>query len=95
MPRKKARKRPPKKRVYFKLTAPEAKEIALVGGFNHWDPDARPLKQNKKGIWRTYLMLDSGTYEYRFLVDGRWQNNPDAQVVPNPYGTQNCVRVVP
>ena len=33
-------------------------------------------------------------YEYRFLVDGQWQNAPDAEVVPNPYGGQNCVQVI-
>ena len=94
MPRKNSLKQLPKKRVYFKLTAPEAKEVKLLGGFNNWNPDARPLKQDKKGIWRTWLMLEPGTYEYRFLVDGAWQNDPYSEVVSNPYGTQNCVQVV-
>ena len=82
------------KRAYFKLTAPKAKEVKLLGAFNNWSPEARPLKQDKKGIWRTWLLLEPGTYEYRFLVDGEWQNDPHAEVVPNSYGTKNCVQVV-
>ena len=40
------------------------------------------------------MMLEPGTYEYRFLVDGEWQTDPDAEVVSNPYSTQNCVQIV-
>tara|TARA_B100000949_G_scaffold192062_1_gene175842 strand:+ start:152 stop:439 length:288 start_codon:yes stop_codon:yes gene_type:complete len=87
-------RKPSKKRVYFTLTAPEAKEVKLLGIFNNWNPEARLLKQDRKGIWRTWMMLEPGTYEYRFLVDGEWQNDPDAEVVSNPYSTQNCVQVV-
>ena len=95
MPRKNNRKQSPKKRAYFKLEAPEAKEVALAGNFNDWDTDSRHLKQNKKGIWTTFLSLEPDAYEYRFLVDGEWQNDPAAEVVPNEYGTMNCVRIVP
>lgn len=94
MPRKNNRKHPSKKRVYFKLQALDATEVILAGSFNNWDTHSRHLKQGKKGLWRTYLTLEPGTYEYRFLVDGQWQNDPDAEVAPNPYGTENCVRIV-
>ena len=66
----------------------------LVGDFNNWDPEARTLKQDKKGVWKAYLTLELGTYEYRFLVDGQWQNDTDAAVISNPYGSQNSLRVV-
>jgi 1,4-alpha-glucan branching enzyme len=94
MPRKNVRKQPPKKRVQFRLTAPQAKEVALVGTFNDWDPQARSLKLDKKGIWKTSMTLEAGAYEYRFLVDGQWQNDPRAETVPNPCGSQNSVRDV-
>ena len=80
-----------KKRVYFKLTEPKAKSVALVGTFNTWDKTS--LKQDKNGVWRTWKMMEPGTYEYRYL-DGEWQNEPDAELVVNPYGTQNCLKVV-
>ena len=38
------------------------------------------------------LKLMPGRYEYRFLVDGDWQNDPHCTTfVPNPYGSENCV----
>jgi hypothetical protein len=42
------------------------------------------------------LMLRSGQYEYRFVVDGRWSEDPRAsQRVANPYGDFNSVLIVP
>ena len=86
--------RVPRRRVYFKLEAPEAEEVSVCGSFNNWKTDARPLKQGKKGIWRTHIMLEPGTHEYRFLVDGKWENDPHAERVFNAYGTENSVRTV-
>ena len=94
MPRKHNRKQMPKKRVFFKVEAPEAREVILCGSFNDWDAHSRHLKRGKKGIWTTSMALEPGTYEYRFMVDGQWQNDPDAEVAPNPYGSQNSVRIV-
>ena len=94
MPRKNTRKQPPKKRVYFKLNEPEAQEVMLCGTFNNWETGSRQLKKGKNGDWRTFLTLVPGVYEYRFVVDGRWKNHSDSELVPNAFGTENCVRVV-
>ena len=94
MLKKKQSVQPSEKRVHFKLSAPEAKDVVLCGSFNRWVPHAHPLEQDKKGTWSTHVALEPGTHEYRFLVDGQWQDDPDAAKVLNPYGTQNCVRVV-
>jgi 1,4-alpha-glucan branching enzyme len=81
-----------KKRVTFKLENPEAREVFLAGSFNAWDPSARPLKKDAKGIWKTTMMLSKGTYEYRFIVDGQWVDDPDAQEKRlNELGTHNSV----
>jgi hypothetical protein len=46
-------------------------------------------------MWSKTLSLDPGSYQYRLLVDGQWQDDPQClQRVPNTYGTENCVRVV-
>ena len=84
-----------KKRVYFKLNQwPQADAVQLVGTFNDWDPGARALKRNKSGVWSTWMMLEPGRYEYRYLVDGVWKNDPDAEQCPNSYGGHNCLQVV-
>ncbi len=81
---------PKKRRVYFKLEAPKAEEVLLVGTFNDWDPRGRPLKKGKDGLWRTFVSLEPGAHEYRFVVDGRWRDDPGARTVANPYGGRNC-----
>jgi hypothetical protein len=41
-------------------------------------------------------MLRSGQYEYRFVVDGEWCEDPQAtQRVANPHGGFNSVLTVP
>jgi 1,4-alpha-glucan branching enzyme len=80
-----------KKTITFKLHAPEAQSVSLVGDFNSWNPDSHPIK-NSNGLWKTTMSLPPGRYEYRFLVDGHWQNDPDcAAYAANPFGSENCI----
>jgi hypothetical protein len=82
--------------IILSFLAPEAREVAVAGNFNGWRPDATPLKNTGAGEWVVRLMLRSGQYEYRFVVDGRWSEDPGAsQRVANPYGDFNSVLVVP
>ncbi len=83
------------RKIQFEFLAPEALEIYLAGDFNNWDSSANPMKKDKKGIWKTTVSLKPGTYEYRFLKDGNWENDPACcDCVPNEFGSQNCVRIV-
>jgi 1,4-alpha-glucan branching enzyme len=82
--------------IDFTVLAPEAREVSVVGCFNAWRPNATPLKNTGAGEWAVRLMLRSGQYEYRFAVDGRWIEDPQAsQHVANPFGEFNSVLVVP
>ena len=84
-----------KKRVSFSLEAPGAERVTIAGDFNEWDPAGHSLKKDRKGLWKTSISLLPGTYQYRFLVDGTWQNDPACtECTENPYGTLNCVRRV-
>ena len=75
---------------------PEATEVNVAGNFNNWSPTATPLKDTGAGKWVVRLMLRSGQYEYRFLVDGRWSEDPQAaQRAANPHGGYNSVFTVP
>jgi hypothetical protein len=48
-----------------------------------------------KGIWRMSLPLNPGQYEYRFFVDGKWQNDPNgSSSVENLLGTSNSLKIV-
>ena len=94
MPRKNGVKQLPRRRVYFKLSEPTANDVIVCGSFNDWESHSCRLRLGKKGVWSTFLLLHPGIYEYRFLVDGQWRNDSDAETVLNSYGTQNSVKVV-
>jgi 1,4-alpha-glucan branching enzyme len=83
------------KKVQFEFLAPEAEKVYLAGDFNNWDTNANLMKKDTKGTWKTDLSLKPGRYEYRFFVDGNWENDPScSNCVPNEFGSQNCVRIV-
>lgn len=83
------------KKVQFEFSAPVAREVFVAGEFNNWDERANPLKKDKNGLWKITLPLTPGKYEYRFLADGKWENDPSCSgCVSNDFGSQNCVRVV-
>jgi Glycogen recognition site of AMP-activated protein kinase len=85
-----------KREVIFTLLAPGARQVHVAGNFNCWRPDATPLKSTDPGKWLARLMLRSGQYEYRFVVDGRWIEDPQAvQRMVNSYGEFNSVLIVP
>jgi hypothetical protein len=82
--------------IILTLLAPEAKEVKVAGNFNGWRPEATPLKNIGAGEWIVRLSLRSGLYEYRFVVDGCWSEDPRAaQHAANPYGSFNSVLLVP
>ena len=88
--------KPKAKHVRFQLFAPEARPISLAGDFNGWDIRNLPMQKDKEGNWKISVNLDPGRHEYRFYADGVWQDDPKAdERVANPFGSQNCVRVVP
>lgn len=82
-------------KVKFEFAASEAQEVFLAGDFNDWDTSMYPMKRDKKGVWKTTLPLAPGRYEYRFLVDGQWENDPSCSCcVPNQFGSMNCLKTV-
>ncbi len=83
------------KKTEFNLFAPSAQSVFLAGDFNEWNISSHPLKRDRKGLWKISLNLNPGRYEYRFLVDGEWQNDPNCvDFAENPFGTLNCLKIV-
>jgi 1,4-alpha-glucan branching enzyme len=83
------------KRATFSIHAPEAEEVFLLGDFNHWDPVKHPMKKDKSDVWKKGIMVSPGRYEYKFLVDGQWWNDPNNQdFCFNCFGTMNNVVVI-
>ena len=96
MAKRSPKKKSNKRRVIFSLEAPTANEVSLGGDFNNWDAIAHPMKKDVNGVWKKTTMLFPGRYEYRFLVDNRWENDPENnQTCFNRLGTKNNFIVVP
>jgi 1,4-alpha-glucan branching enzyme len=78
--------------VVLAFFAPEARVVQVAGSFNHWQPAAGPLMRQDGGEWAIRLLLEAGQYEYRFVVDGAWTDDPRAtQFTANPHGGLNAV----
>jgi len=86
--------RPNEKPVDFVLRKPEAKNVVLAGTFNGWDLKRTPLRKESTG-WKTTLWLPPGRYEYKFVADGQWMDDPNAtDSAPNDFGGINSVLLV-
>jgi 1,4-alpha-glucan branching enzyme len=90
-----AKQKTVKQKITFSYSAPEAQNVQLAGDFTGWQQAPATLKKDKSGVWKKTVTLPPGRYEYRLLVDGRWQDDPQCPArQPNQFGGQNCVCVV-
>jgi 1,4-alpha-glucan branching enzyme len=64
--------------VCLRLTRPDARQICIAGSFNDWHPSVTPMIRLSDGMWAKELVLPPGSYEYRFVVDGEWVDDPAA-----------------
>lgn len=87
--------RMPKQKVTFSLVAPDAQSVQLAGDFTDWQQAPLELKKFKGGLWKKTVSLEPGEYQYRLLVDGQWQDDPNCVLrQPNEFGGQNCICIV-
>lgn len=83
--------------VTFELpSAIEAETAAVCGDFNDWAPDAHPMKRRKDGCFAVSMPLAGGSYQFKYLLDGRhWVNDWNADAYEqNGYGSDNSVVIV-
>ena len=88
--------RPQRRRVTFRCEAGSQRDVHLAGSFNNWNTTThRMIQLNGKGKYVAAVLLPVGRYEYKFIVDHKWQcDSANAEQVPNGYGTLNSVIVV-
>jgi 1,4-alpha-glucan branching enzyme len=90
MARKNSMEKANKEKVVFKIEAADAKEVYLLGDFNRWNPRKHPMKREGQNRWVASVSLPEGQYQYKFLVDGQWVEDPlNDQVCQNCFGTHN------
>lgn len=53
------------------------------------------MREAGEGRWIKELSLPPGQYEYQYVADGKWINDPRAvKSTPNAFGGRNSVLVV-
>ena len=53
-----------------------AQKVILSGTFNRWDENNFKMEKVTGG-WKLSLKLKPDTYQYKFIVDGNWMEDPD------------------
>ena len=72
----------------FRVWAPNARSVRLVGRFNNWDRSVKPMT-NLGGIFEEYSTIAKEFDEYKYCIE-----RPDGSFVlkADPYGTHTCTR---
>ena len=79
--------------VRFTLVAQGARQVAVAGDFNGWDPSRSPLVDlDGSGTFAANVSLPAGAHEYMFVVDGQWVTDPAAaERRPDGFGRTNAI----
>jgi 1,4-alpha-glucan branching enzyme len=78
--------------VMFVAFYPQANTVQVAGDFNNWQPGKNPMQNIGDGNWQVRIPLARGTYRYRLVVDGHWQQDPHNPMTElNPYNELNSV----
>jgi 1,4-alpha-glucan branching enzyme len=55
----------------FRVWAPNAGRVSVVGDFNDWDGDAAPMEPGDTGIWETHVPGVRHGHHYKFRISPR------------------------
>jgi glycosidase len=80
--------------IEFRFDPPgSATSVYLAGDFNNWNPQGRLMAdEDGDGIFATKLELPPGSYQYKFVVDGRWMEDPKSKdYADDGFGGKNSV----
>ena len=79
----------------FRISAPNTNWVGVAGDFNNWNPNSMTAKKDSRGVWRAAATMPTGTYEYKFVIDGSWITDPScSRRTVNAFGTENSVLVL-
>ncbi|TXG39664.1 hypothetical protein [Seonamhaeicola maritimus] len=78
--------------AHFKLLGfTDAKKVVLAGSFNKWNESLFKMKKTSTG-WELTLQMKPDVYQYRFIVDGQWMEDPhNTNKTHNEYNEYNSV----
>ncbi len=69
-----------------------AESVYVTGSFNDWSLDESYRLKKEGGKWSIKLPLKPGVYQYKFIIDGKWREDPRNPVQEkNPFGELNSL----
>ena len=69
----------------------DAKSVVVSGTFNLWDDKSFQMDKTEAG-WELSISIRPGIYEYKFVVDGNWIDDPcNKQKNENEHGSFNSI----
>lgn len=72
----------------------DANQVILAGSFNKWNEESLQMIKVDKG-WKITLDLPPGIYQYRYIVDGEWIEDPtNSDRTLNEFGGYNSIKRV-
>ncbi|NCB41668.1 MAG: 1,4-alpha-glucan branching protein GlgB [Clostridia bacterium] len=77
------------KGCFFRTWAPEAKEVYVIGDFNHWTRSHAMHRISDKGLWESFVVgaIEYQTYKYEIVTD-----KGHALLKVDPYGFHSVTR---
>lgn len=68
------------------------KNVFVEGSFNDWNKTSHPLVKNGKGEFETHVLLEPGSYTYKFIVNGKEIVDPkNPETAPTGFESFNSV----
>ena len=84
-----------KKGVAFRVWAPNADKVFVMGSFNKWDEMQHPMESEENGYWYAQVDRASPGDEYKFVIFNQDQklvrNDPYARQLVNSQGNSLIV----
>jgi chromosome partitioning protein len=86
-------RQPLEREVIFSLEAPAHAVVQIAGNFNNWVPEPLQFTESQvRQVWHKTISLKPGSYEYKYVIDGRWLLDPhNSRAIHDPYGGLNSV----
>lgn len=79
-----------KEGVYFRVWAPKAKSVSLIGDFNDWDRNRDPMyRLADPSVWEIFLENVDNYFAYKYSIESNHMSVTDKA---DPYGTHMELR---
>ncbi len=73
----------------FRVYAPEAEKVSVMGEFNNWDRNVNFMMRDEQGIWETFI---PNVWEYAAYKYSVWAKSGDVFDKSDPYGFHSETR---